>query len=68
VATALERVEGRYALTRTHVDVRARIPDLGADAFAELVARARRECFVTRALSRIPMSFDAALEPGPQDG
>jgi osmotically inducible protein OsmC len=43
-----------------HLQVRATVPGLGADAFAAIAEDAKKNCVISRALG-IPVTMDAAL-------
>ena len=43
-----------------HLHVRATVPGLGGEAFAEIAENAKKTCVISRALS-VPVTLDAAL-------
>jgi lipoyl-dependent peroxiredoxin len=57
---ALEQVEGGYAITSVHLTLRARIPGATAEKFAELAAKAKAGCPVSK-LFKTEITLDAAL-------
>lgn len=56
----LEQVEGGYAITAVHLTLKASIPDIGEDAFAELAATAEANCPVSKVL-KADITLDASL-------
>jgi len=48
-------------ITRSHLTVRAVVPGLGADAFAEHAEAAKDGCPVSQALAGVEITLDAAL-------
>jgi osmotically inducible protein OsmC len=57
---ALEQVEGGYAITSVHLTLRARIPGATQETFAELAAKAKAGCPVSK-LFKTEITLDAAL-------
>ena len=57
---ALEQVEGGYAITSVHLTRRARIPGATPEKFAELAAKAKAGCPVSK-LFKTEITLDAAL-------
>ncbi len=56
----LESVEGGYAISAVHLTLRAKVPDAKQDQFAELVAKAKAGCPVSRVLNA-EITLDATL-------
>jgi osmotically inducible protein OsmC len=56
----LEQVDGGYAITAVHLDLKARVPGLDADGFATLANRAKAGCPVSKVLNAA-ITLDAAL-------
>ncbi|HST65889.1 MAG TPA: OsmC family protein [Mycobacteriales bacterium] len=57
----LGEADGGFAITGIEVTLRASVPGLDADKFAELAATAERTCPVSKALSGTTITLDAAL-------
>jgi osmotically inducible protein OsmC len=57
---ALEQVEGGYAITSVHLTLRAQIPGADQAKFAELAAKAKAGCPVSK-LFKTEITLDAAL-------
>lgn len=58
----LGQADGGFAITGIEITLRAKVPGLDADKFAELAATAERTCPVSKALSAgTKISLDAAL-------
>jgi osmotically inducible protein OsmC len=57
---ALEQVEGGYAITSVHLTLRAKIPGADPKTFAELAAKAKAGCPVSK-LFKTEITLDAAL-------
>ncbi len=53
---------GGFSIPKIDITVRARIPGMAAETFAELAAKAHASCPVSRALSGTTLTLDAALE------
>ena len=53
---------GGFRITKSAVTLRAVVPGVDADRFAELAATAERTCPVTKALTGIEITLDAALD------
>jgi len=53
---------GGYHVPKIEVTLRARIPGLDAERFAELAAQAHATCPVSKALAATRITLDAALE------
>jgi len=56
----LEQREGSWAITASHLEMRARVPDIPAEQFATIAADAKANCPVSRAL-KIAITMDAQL-------
>jgi osmotically inducible protein OsmC len=56
----LEQVEGGYAITAVHLDLKARVPGLDAEGFSMLANRAKAGCPVSKVLNAA-ITLDAAL-------
>ncbi|MFC5381985.1 OsmC family peroxiredoxin [Aquipuribacter nitratireducens] len=54
--------EGGFRISRSAVTLRAKVPDVDADRFAELARTAERTCPVSKALAGTTITLDAALE------
>jgi osmotically inducible protein OsmC len=57
---ALEQVEGGYAITSVHLTLRANIPGADQAAFAQLAAKAKAGCPVSK-LFKTEITLDAQL-------
>jgi lipoyl-dependent peroxiredoxin len=57
----LGEADGGFAITGIEITLRASVPGLDADRFAELAATAERTCPVSKALSGTTINLDAAL-------
>ncbi len=57
----LEQVEGAWTLTASHLEMRALVPGITAERFAEVAADAKANCPVSRALN-LKITLDAQLE------
>jgi osmotically inducible protein OsmC len=57
---ALEQVEGGYAITSVHLTLRAKIPGADPATFAQLAAKAKAGCPVSK-LFKTEITLDAAL-------
>ena len=62
-AVSLEQVEGTWTITTSHLEMRAVVPEVTAERFAEIAADARANCPVSRALN-LAITLDAQLETG----
>lgn len=60
-AVSLEKVEGGFAITRVHLDVRARIPGASQEAFETAANNAKTGCPVSKVLNA-EITMDARLE------
>ena len=60
-AVILEQVEGAWTLTASHLEMRAVVPDVTAERFAEIAADAKVNCPVSRALN-LAITLDAQLD------
>ena len=54
--------EGGFRITGIEITLRATVPGVDADRFAELAATAERTCPVTKALTGTTVTLDAALD------
>jgi osmotically inducible protein OsmC len=61
-AVHIEQAAGGFAIPRIELRTRAKIPGLDAEKFAALAADAKQNCPVSKALSGVQISLDAALE------
>jgi lipoyl-dependent peroxiredoxin len=57
----VDRTGGGLAITGIDVTLRAAVPGLDADRFAELARTAEQSCPVSRALAATKIDFDSAL-------
>lgn len=57
----LGQADGGFAITGIEVTLRASVPGLDADKFAELARTAERTCPVSKALAGTTITLDAAL-------
>lgn len=57
----LDKVEGGFAITTVHLEVRARIPGAGNDAFMTAASNAKAGCPVSKLL-KAEITMDAQLE------
>ncbi len=60
-AVILEQVEGAWTLTASHLEMRAVVPQITAERFAEIAADAKVNCPVSRALN-LKITLDAQLD------
>jgi osmotically inducible protein OsmC len=58
---SLELVEGVWIITHSHLEMRAVVPEISPDRFAEITADAKLNCPVSRLL-RAEISLDAQLD------
>ncbi len=56
----LEQIEGGYAITAVHLTLKASVPGVGKEEFAELAATAKTNCPVSKVL-KAGITLDAAL-------
>ena len=56
----LESVEGGYAITAVHLTLKAKVPGATQEQFAELAAKAKAGCPVSKLL-KAPITLDAQL-------
>jgi lipoyl-dependent peroxiredoxin len=57
----LDQIEGNWTITKIHLEMKAKVPDLSAAQFQEIAAGAKANCPVSRVL-RAEISLDAQLE------
>jgi osmotically inducible protein OsmC len=57
----LGQADGGFAITGIEIIVRAKVPGLDPDKFAELAKTAERTCPVSKALTGTTINLDAAL-------
>ena len=57
----LEQVEGAWTITASHLEMRAVVPEVTAERFAEIAADAKANCPVSRVLN-LKITLDAQLE------
>ncbi|TGY87656.1 OsmC family peroxiredoxin [Marinicauda algicola] len=57
----IEQVEGDFAITRSHLTVRAKVPGASEDAFRQAAEAARKGCPVSKVL-KAEITMDASLE------
>ena len=62
VAEHPEQSAGGFAIPRIDLRTRASIPGIDAEKFAALAADAKQNCPVSKALSSVQITLDAALE------
>jgi osmotically inducible protein OsmC len=60
---SLEQVGGLWTITASHLEMRAAVPDISAERFAEIAADAKTNCPVSRLL-QLAITLDAQLEAG----
>jgi lipoyl-dependent peroxiredoxin len=58
---SLEQVEGNWTITHSHLEMRAVVPDISPERFAEIAAEAKVNCPVSRLL-RAEITLDAQLD------
>ena len=56
----LEQIEGGYAITAVHLTLKASVPGVGKEEFAELAATAKTNCPVSKVL-KAGITLDAEL-------
>jgi osmotically inducible protein OsmC len=61
-AVIFEQVEGVWTLTASHLEMRAVVPQVTAERFAEIAADAKANCPVSRVL-KLAITLDAQLDP-----
>lgn len=61
-AVTVEKTASGFGVTRIDLKVRATIPGMSAEAFAKLAEDTKVNCIISKALSAVPMTLDAALE------
>ena len=57
----LEQVAGAWTMTASHLEMRAVVPEISAEKFAELAAAAEANCPVSRVL-KLAITLDAQLD------
>ena len=57
----LEQVDGAWTITASHLEMRAVVPGITAERFAEVAADAKANCPVSRVLN-LKITLDAQLE------
>ena len=57
---ALEKIDDGFAITSVHLTLRAKIPNVDREKFAELADKAKSGCPVSK-LMKAPITLDAAL-------
>ena len=57
----IDKVEGGFAITGVDVTLRASVPGIDADRFAELAQAASKSCPVSKALAGTTITLDASL-------
>ena len=62
-AISLEQVQGTWTISASHLEMRADVPQVSAERFAEIAADAKANCPVSRALN-LAITLDAQLETG----
>ena len=62
-AVSLEQVEGTWTITASHLEMRAVVPEVTAERFAEIAVDAKANCPVSRALN-LQITLDAQLDTG----
>lgn len=60
-AVTFEQVDGSWTITASHLEMRARVPEIPAERFAEIATDAKVNCPVSRAL-KLAITLDARLE------
>ena len=60
---SLEQHAGTWTITASHLEMRANVPEIPAERFAEIAADAKANCPVSRAL-QLAITVDARLEGG----
>lgn len=60
---SLEQVAGLWTITASHLELRAAVPDISAERFAQIAADAKTNCPVSRLL-QLAITLDAQLEAG----
>ena len=58
---SLEQLQGSWTITASHLEMRALVPELSAERFAEIAADAKTNCPVSRVLNAT-ITMDAKLE------
>jgi lipoyl-dependent peroxiredoxin len=59
--STLEQVEGAWTLTASHLEMRAAVPGITPERFAQVAADAKANCPVSRALN-LKITLDAQLD------
>ena len=62
-AVTLEKLEAGWTISRVHLDVAAKVPDISSSAFEAAAASAKANCPVSRLL-KAEITMTASLEPG----
>ncbi len=57
----LERVEGKTRITTIHLETRAEVPGISAEAFLKIAEETKLGCPVSAALSSVTITLDAQL-------
>jgi len=60
-AVGFDQVDGGFAITGIALSLKAKIPGIGADQFAEIALGAKANCPVSKALAATPITLDAKL-------
>ena len=58
---SLEQLEGTWTISASHLEMRAAVPEISAERFAEIAADAKINCPVSRAL-KVHITMDAQLD------
>jgi lipoyl-dependent peroxiredoxin len=58
---SLEQVTGTWTITASHLELRAAVPNISPDRFAEIAADAKASCPVSRVLN-LAITMDAQLD------
>jgi osmotically inducible protein OsmC len=58
---SLEKIDNGFAITSVHLTLRAKIPNVDREKFAELADKAKSGCPVSK-LMKAPITLDAALD------
>ncbi len=57
----MDKTDAGMAIVNVKLTVKAKVPGLGAEKFAELAEATKKGCIISRALS-VPMTLEATLE------
>ena len=62
VATVeMEKLDPGWTITKIHLDLQGKVPNVDAAKFGELAENAKKGCPISRALASVPITLTAKL-------